>query len=337
MRYITILLLLCAISFTNAQQQSFQSWKIAAENDKRMLPEYGNQTKSTEEIASDNRFINALLQAGTSKSEGAYEMIRLGFDYLYKGDLKTAMYRFNQAFLLNPNNSGIYWGYGAIYSAFGEYHLAREQYTKGLQLEPRSAAILTDFGTTYLGEYYANVSQNQNKAAEKLEMAKEKFLASFAIDSEYIHTAYKLSIVYLYIGDCSNAKKYLNKTRELGGQPITKSYLSDFNLRCANCSRVKIGQFEINSKEIGKTTIKRSKKFQIEENKQMNYKLKLKVDWLDDCTYTLQPISNYDNKRELPKELLTCQILEVNEDSYIQVSTVGNNQKPLTSEISIIH
>lgn len=303
-----------------------------------MLPEFGNLEKSKNEIAADTRFVNSILKAGKSKSEGAHDMIRIGFEYLYKGDLKTAMYRFNQAYLLNPKNSGIYWGYGAVYTALGAYEEARDVYEHGLGINPKSAPILTDYATTYLGEYYDNVRSNYKNAQRSLQMAKKKLLESYAIDKAYINTTYKLSIVYLNSQDCTNAKKYLKETRALGGQPITKEYLTDFNLQCGDCSNVKTGNFQIKSAQNGITKIIRDQNYQIEENEALGYKLKLKVDWLDECTYTLTPVANLadpDNE-EIPKMVLTCQIIEVEEEHYIQVSSSDDKARPLTSQIDIV-
>ncbi|MFK7812044.1 MAG: tetratricopeptide repeat protein [Maribacter sp.] len=337
MKSLIVILLVIFSHGVFAQQPSLKTWQKQAKKDIRMLPEFGNMEKTKQEIEADTRFVNSIIEGGKSKSEGAHEMIRIGFDYLYKGDLKTAMYRFNQAYLLNPKNSGIYWGYGAVYTAMGAFDEARSEYKDGLKLEPKSAPILTDFATTYLGEYYANVRSNYKSAQKSLKMAKEKLLASYAIDPQYIHTTYKLSIVYLNSQDCSNAKKYLKETRALGGQPITKGFLTDFNLRCGDCSNVKTGNFQIQSRRNGITKIVRNKNYQIEENEAINYKLKLKVDWLDECTYTLTPVENLSTKQnDLPKMILTCQIIEVNEGNYIQVSTSDDSERPLTSQIDIV-
>lgn len=338
MRNLFIVLFLLFSLLSHAQQPSLKSWQTEAKKNKRMLPEYGNLKKSTEEIAFDQKFVSNIVASGKSKSEGAHEMIRLGFDYLYKGDLKTAMYRFNQAYLLNPKNSGIYWGYGAVYTALGAYDQARNEYNEGLKIDPKSAPILTDYGTTYLGEYYATVRSNYKLATKHLNKAKEKLLEAYSHDNRYINTTYKLSIVYLYSQDCDNAKKYLKETRDLGGQPITKEYLTDFNLRCGNCTSVKTGNFEIESARNGITKIKRSKNFQIEENESLGYKLKLKIDWLDECTYTLTPVEDLVNTKngKVPNRVLTCQIIEVNSDNYIQVSSAAGDRRKLTSQLNFV-
>ncbi len=338
MRYFILVLSILFSIGACAQQSTFKSWQKQAKNDIRMLPEFGNTEKTEKELAADAKFVNSIVENGKSKSEGAHDMIRIGFDYLYKGDLKTAMYRFNQAYLLNPKNSGIYWGYGAVYTALGAYDEARNEYTEGLKLEPESAPILTDYATTYLGEYYDKVRSNYKSAQKSLKLAKEKLLTSYAIDPEYIHTTYKLSIAYLNSQDCTNAKKYLKETKALGGQPITKEYLSDFNLQCGDCSDVKTGSFQIESRQNGVTKIVRNQGYQIEENETLGYKLKLRVDWLDECTYTLTPVANLANpeQRDIPKMVLTCQILEVNEGHYIQVSSSDDNDGPLTSQVEIV-
>lgn len=338
MRYLFIPLFLMFSFMSNAQEYSLKSWQAEAKKNKRMLPEYGNIKKSADEIEANQKFVNNIVESGKSKTEGAHEMIRLGFDYLYRGNLKTAMYRFNQAYLLNPKNSGIYWGYGAVYTALGAYDLAREEYSQGLKIDPESAPILTDYGTTYLGEYYATVRSNYKQATKHLNKAKEKLLEAYSYDPKYINTTYKLSIVYLYSQDCNNAKKYLKETRDLGGQPITKEYLTDFNLRCGNCSSVKTGDFQIESSRNGPTRIKRNKNYQIEENESIGYKLKLKIDWLDECTYTLTPVEDLANSEndEIPKRVLTCQIIEVNDDNYIQVSSADGDKRKLTSQLNFV-
>lgn len=338
MRYLFIVLFLLSSLVSLAQQPSFKAWQAEAKKDKKMLPEFGNLKKTAKEVAADEQFVTSIVSAGESKSAGASQMVRIGFDYLYRGDLKTAMYRFNQAYILNPKNSGIYWGYGAVYSALGAYDEARSEYMQGLQLEPESAPILTDYATTYLGEYYDTVRSNYKSAQKSLTMAKEKLLAAYAIDPSYINTTYKLSIVYLNDQDCENAKKYLKETRALGGQPITKEYLTDFNLRCGNCTSVKTGSFQVETTRSGHTKIERTKNYQIEENESLGYKLKLKIDWLDECTYTLTPVADLANPKsgKVPAMILTCQIVEVNADHYIQVSNSDVDKRQVTSQVNII-
>ena len=76
----------------------------------------------------------------------------------------------------------------------------------------------------------------------------------------------------------------------------------------------------------------------IEKNESLSYKVKLKIDWLDTCTYTLTPVANMTdpNQKNIPKKVLTCQIVEVNSDHYIQVSSTDGNKTLKTSQIEIV-
>jgi len=65
-------------------------------------------------------------------------------------------------------------------------------------------------------------------------------------------------------------------------------------------------------------------------------KLEFKVKWLDDCTYTLElkKILENPNKMELPKGMiLTIEIIEVKDKSYIQKSTSNLYDMVLESEL----
>lgn len=85
--------------------------------DIRMLPKYGGVQKSKEQLAADKDFLDEILSEDKyrdNKRLASDELIKIGFDYLYKGDVKTAMYRFNQAYLVDSTNTDIYWGFGGV-------------------------------------------------------------------------------------------------------------------------------------------------------------------------------------------------------------------------------
>lgn len=171
----TLVQILFFLVFANlfSQNSSFDKWSSMAEKDPSLQPEYGNIQKTPEQVESDLQFVESLLKEfDGNKKIAAKKMTELGFQYLYeKGDFVTAMRRFNQAFLVEPNNADIYYGYGTIFFNLGEMKKARKQYEKGLELNPDHAEILTDYGTTYLGEFYDNSESNKEVANENLVLA----------------------------------------------------------------------------------------------------------------------------------------------------------------------
>lgn len=159
-------------------------------------------------------------------------MIELGFQYLYQGDLKTAMYRFNQAFLLDQENTDIYWGFGAIYMSFSNYEKAKEQYEEGLKLNPKNTHLLTDYGTYFLAMYYATENSQDKKVKVYLNKAIEKLTSSYSLDAKDKNTLYKLSICYLMNTDCRNARKFYDLCKDEGGKPIREEYIEELNRVC---------------------------------------------------------------------------------------------------------
>lgn len=328
MRNILIIIFAAFSTVAYGQRLKFEDWKAEAEQNTSLLPKYGGLERTKKEKESDEEFKRKVMESFDTEKEASNHMIDLGFQYLYKGDLKTAMYRFNQAYLLDNANSNIYWGYGTIYMAFGKPDLSREQYEEGLRMDSENDKILIDYGTTYLAEFYDNYEINNiEKANESLDIAIEKLFAAYEINPKNPSSSYKLSICYLYKDDCMKSKEYLKISEELGNSNITEAYKIELEEKCQskdlNCSSIKTGRFKIEDERVGNTFIERTKKFQIEENPKTGYKIKLKVTWIDECTYQLKPLEYLQNpnNEDLPTMILTCTITELTENGYVQISS----------------
>lgn len=119
-------------NFVFAQQITYQQFIEDAKTEINLQPEYGNVQKSDAMKHDDDAFISTALKADTTAQKASEHMVRLGFTYLYRGDFETAMKRFNQAWLLNPKNENVYWGYGSVYGSFSDYVAAIKLFDKGL-------------------------------------------------------------------------------------------------------------------------------------------------------------------------------------------------------------
>ena len=230
----TIIFTLFTIA-TFGQQITSKDWEEQSKTNIRLLPKYGNVLKTEEQKKSDEGFINETMKQEQFKGDrtaASNHLINLGFNYLYRGDLKTAMYRFNQAYLLDTLNAEIYWGYGAVYMTLGDYEKAKQQYEEGLSKSSENTHLLTDFGTYYMAQYYGLQPIDEKNAMINLESAISYMTKSYSIDNKDQNTTYKLSICYWLKGDCDNAWKYYNECKALGGQPITEDYTKDLKKKC---------------------------------------------------------------------------------------------------------
>lgn len=215
-----------------AQQISWEEWELESKTDIRLLPKYGNVEKTKKQKEADKILIETMIKHDSSLGKASNRFINLGFQFLYKNDIKTAMYRFNQAYVLDPTNTDIYWGFGAIYMSLGQYEKAKEQYEEGLKITPNNTHILTDYGTYFMWQYSALKPTDKEKAMIKLDSAMTYMSKSYNLDSSDQQTTFKLSILYLNKGDCNNAWKYYDECKSLGGQVITEAYTKGLQKEC---------------------------------------------------------------------------------------------------------
>ena len=211
---------------TFAQQISYEEWKSQAKTEIRLLPEYGNVPKSSEQIEADKTLITDELKEHGTHRKASESLITIGFDYLYRGDIRTAMYRFNQAWLLNPKNENVYWGYASVYYTFNDFAEASKQLEKGLLINPNSSYILTDKATINMTLY------EKNHDAQYLDKAIEIFNRSYKIDPTNQNTLFKLSAAYYYKKDCKNAWRFYDECMKLGGKQISPGYLEALKQQC---------------------------------------------------------------------------------------------------------
>ena len=83
------------------------------------LPMYGGREKTTEMKNADAAFVASIKKQGLSRQEGAKQAVKSGWSYWAKRDFSNAMSRFNQAWLLDPENGDAYHGFALATSVRG--------------------------------------------------------------------------------------------------------------------------------------------------------------------------------------------------------------------------
>jgi tetratricopeptide (TPR) repeat protein len=205
---------------------TYTEWKEEAKTNIRLLPKYGNVPKTDEQKDADRELIETYVKQQGTRSKASAVLIDLGFDYLARMDIKTAMYRFNQAWLLDSTNVDTYWGYGAVYHTLGDYKRALEQYDLGLSIDPKNPRIITDKATVYL--VYYQVNNDLNNLINAITLLEQ----SYIIDSKNQNTLFKLSICWFLKNDCKKARRYYEECMDLGGKPITLEFTNALKEKC---------------------------------------------------------------------------------------------------------
>ena len=106
-----------------------------------------------------------------------------------------------------------------------------------------------------------------------------------------------------------------------------------------DCEKFRNGKFKLVDIHTGTTIITRNENIQIEENAEVGVKIKLKVNWLDKCTYTLELVEYLSGEDWMPNNedmAIIVNIIYTGHDSYIQTSSIANSEMIRTNEIEVI-
>lgn len=132
-------------SLTNAAPAPIQST--------RLQPLFGGLTPAQATQLIGEAQLKAITASFESPAEASTFFTTKGFEYLNENKPDTAAYRFNLAWLLNPQNAEAYRGLGILASAQPMPDAAIGLLTKGLSLAPTSAPMMSDLGASYLIRY----------------------------------------------------------------------------------------------------------------------------------------------------------------------------------------
>jgi len=208
---------LCAITLSFAQEQP-------AEQNMQVLPMFGGKQKTEEQQKKDEKFLTSCDKSFTNRQEASKFFVERGWEYLNEGQLDTAVYRFNLAWLLNPDNKDTYWAFGLVTSAKDQDEKAIEFYEKALSLDQKNSLLLSDVASSYLKVY------NKGKKKKKdLKKASSYLSAAITADSANAFALYNLSKVKFYEKDYTNAWNYLHKSREINIAQIDYDYISELS------------------------------------------------------------------------------------------------------------
>jgi Tfp pilus assembly protein PilF len=110
-------------------------------------PFFGFADKTPEQRSADERFVTALVQAVGSRQAASVETIKRGWSAINSGNVAEAAQRFNQAFLLAPEQSAVYHGYAAVVQIrFNDFAFADELFRVARKQPNPSKNLNADYG-----------------------------------------------------------------------------------------------------------------------------------------------------------------------------------------------
>lgn len=115
------------------------------------IPSYVPRGKTKKARKVDTSEIMRVLEKDNARNRDAEKAVDLGFSYFLKRDYVTAMRRFNQAWLLNPNNGDTYHGFAlVVFERDRNVEEAEVMFWIAIRLGNASSGAYSDFGRFFI-------------------------------------------------------------------------------------------------------------------------------------------------------------------------------------------
>lgn len=172
-----------------------------------LLPMYGDVKKCALQLKLDEEFILESEKQFGDRREASVFYVDKGWDYFNRDDFDTAMKRFNQAWLLDPNHPQIYWGFGNILGKKGAFEQSVNFLEQSIAIEPKNPNVYESLATSY-GQLYLKTQKEtymnlRIKALRKaVALSPKKASAYGELANSYAYFTQKDSLIkYIKITD----------------------------------------------------------------------------------------------------------------------------------------
>jgi len=177
----------------------------------QQLPLYGgvDRTKNSEFIAQDNSLIEKAMRTFGSREHASEGYVEHGFDHYGNNELEESMNRFNQAWLLNPENPYAYLGFALLLNKQKKSCEAHKMFKLANEKGLNEGGFLTDYA------YTSSQCASLRKEKEKRKL----FETANALYETAIQTSNQRLLAYVYH---SWAKSYYLQKDYLKSQEMVK-------------------------------------------------------------------------------------------------------------------
>ena len=190
------------------------------------VPMYGQpEVKRPDALKkADKDFIKKAVGGFGTREKASKAWWAQGEKFMSQGNLDYAMRRYNQSWLLNPNNYQPYWGFGRIQLQKGKVDNAIKHLKKAESLindKYQKVALLVDLGTAY--------SVKGTKNSSYFNKANAKYSQSIKLDPKYPNSWRRWAFSLYEQGKYKEAWEKVSKAKKLNAKPFPHAFLSALN------------------------------------------------------------------------------------------------------------
>jgi hypothetical protein len=186
------------------------------------VPMYGGMDRSQfpDLKAGDEKFIEDVSRHFGSREKAARAWIEQGYRFYQQDRLDMAMRRFNQAWLLDPNNAEVYAGFAAVLHDQGKNCPAMKMIEEALSRNPPTyQGIYPDAGRIIALCAVSDSTLSADAKAALLERSEVLFRKGEEVERDKAYLYGTWATAYYWREQYAEAWTMVGKQRQLGGQP----------------------------------------------------------------------------------------------------------------------
>ncbi len=198
------------------------------------IPMYGQPEIERPDILkkADQDFINKASKGIGSREEASKVWWGQAERFMREGNLDYAMRRYNQSWLLNPNNYQPYWGFARVLMEQDKIDEAIKFLEKAESLVDdhyQKVALLADMGSAY--------TYKAKDEPHYFEKANTKFEESIQLEAAYPNSWRRWAFSLYEQKSYSDAWQKVIKAQELGARPFPPEFLTALEAALPNPSK----------------------------------------------------------------------------------------------------
>jgi tetratricopeptide (TPR) repeat protein len=194
-------------------------------------------TRPDELKRADELFIATAIAKYGNRNAASSASVARGWSAIRSGNPAMALRRFNEGWLLNPENPGAFWGFGAVLSGQGRLAEAIEQLETARELmkdQKQLVQLLADIGAVR-SAYAAGLPRDQElERAQQFNVANQRFADSLEIDPTYARSWRAWAISLFDQERYSEAGIKAARARELKAEPFPADFLGKLTSKMAD-------------------------------------------------------------------------------------------------------
>lgn len=195
----------------------------AADTPINELPLFGGRTKTAEQLGHDRVFVEEAVRAAGTPAAAYVRMIELGWRELGDGSPPAAIRRFNQAYLIDPDDARAFDGLGVAVSAQGRFDQAIDLLGQAVRKDGDNARFAMNLGRAHMLRATSDGRADGARESD-LERALALFDRALALDQRLADAYVNRAIVRVLRGERAAAAEDLQRAEAIDPRSVDPEF-----------------------------------------------------------------------------------------------------------------